>query len=103
MADSSELATIAPPPALAVIDWLLSGASEQQIGEALAAKYPGNDAAEIMRQVQQHLHGAGTPDPTAVRGWALLALRRLYQQLLSVGDYDGCRKCIKEITLLGNV
>jgi len=90
-----------PPPALQVIDWLLTGASEQQIREALMQTYPGTDARQVMGDVQQHLAAAGNPSPDAVRGWALLAYRRLYQQMLAVGDFDGCRKVVKEIALIG--
>lgn len=89
-----------PPPALAVVDWLLTGASEQQVREALRANYPDANAAEIMGSVQVHLAAAGNPDANAVKGWAIMAYRSLYQKMLATGDYDGCRKVIKEITLL---
>jgi hypothetical protein len=51
--------------------------------------------------VQEHLTAAGNPSPDAVRGWSLLAYRKLYAQMLAVGDFDGCRKVIREITLIG--
>lgn len=89
-----------PPPALAVVDWLLTGASEQQVREALQANYPDANASEIMGSVQVHLAAAGNPDASAVKGWAIMAYRSLYQKMLATGDYDGCRKIIKEITLL---
>lgn len=89
-----------PPPALAVVEWLLTGASENQIREALATNYPSADVSAVMGSVQQALAAAGNPDPGAVRGWALMAYRGLYQKMLETGDYDGCRKIIKEITLI---
>lgn len=89
-----------PPPALAVVDWLLTGASEQQVREALEANYPEVNASEIMASVKSHLSAAGNPDASAVKGWAIMAYRSLYQKMLATGDYDGCRKVIKEITLL---
>ena len=89
-----------PPPALAVVDWLLTGASEQQVREALQANYPDANAGEVMGSVQVHLAAAGNPDANAVKGWAIMAYRSLYQKMLATGDYDGCRKIIKEITLL---
>lgn len=94
--------TSTPPPALVVVDWLLTGASEQQVREALAARYPGVAPGPVMAEVQQHLVAAGNPSSDAVRGWALLAYRSLYQRLLQTGDYDGCRKCIREITMLSS-
>jgi hypothetical protein len=89
-----------PPPALAVVDWLLTGASEQQVREALETNYPEANASEIMGSVKAHLAAAGNPDANAVKGWAIMAYRGLYQKMLATGDYDGCRKIIKEITLL---
>jgi hypothetical protein len=102
MAEPATLATSpTPPPALAVVDWLLSGATETQVREALAAKYPGTDARQVMTQAQQTLTAAGNPSADAVRGWALLSLRKIYANMLQVGDFDGARKCIVEITKLG--
>ena len=89
-----------PPPALAVVDWLLTGASEQQVREALETNYPEANANKIMGSVKSHLAAAGNPDANAVKGWAIMAYRSLYQKMLAPGDYDGCRKVIKEITLL---
>ena len=102
MAKSHTLATTpTPPPALAVVDWLLSGASEQQVHEALAAKYPGTNARQVLTQVQQQLAAAGNPSADSVRGWCLLSYRKLYQQMLAVGDFNGCRQVVKEISVLG--
>jgi hypothetical protein len=102
MAEQAPLATApTPPPALAVVDWLLSGASEQQIREALASKYPGVDGRAVLHQVQQQLAAAGNPSADAVRGWCLLSYRKLYQQMLAVGDFSGCRQVVKEISILG--
>jgi len=86
-----------PPVLEAVLEWLLSGASEQQVSEALGAKYPGTNAQATLRRVQEYLEQAGKPNSDAVRGWALLSYRRLYQEMLRVGDFNGCRQVIKEI------
>jgi hypothetical protein len=89
-----------PPAALAVVGWLLQGADENQIREALQAKFPAADPESTMLTVQNHLTAAGKPNSTAVKGWALLSYRHLYQKMLDTGDFDGCRKVIKEITNL---
>jgi hypothetical protein len=104
MAEPAELtATPTPPPALAVVDWLLSGASEQQVIEALAQRYPGTNARQVLSSVQQQLAAAGNPNAEAVRGWCLLSYRKLYQQMLAVGDFNGCRQVVKEIAQLGAI
>lgn len=89
-----------PPVLEAVLEWLLTGASEHQVYEALEAKYPTTDAQTTLRQVQTYLEQAGRPNGDAVRGWALLSYRRLYQEMLRVGDFNGCRQVIKEICAL---
>jgi len=99
MADAPLTTTQAP--AMAMLDWLLTGASEQQIHEALSQRYPNVDPGHAMQQVQAHLVAAGQPHPDAINGWCLMAYRSLYQKMLAVGDLDGCRKVVKEIQLLG--
>ena len=96
----SEAITTQPPALEAVLDWVLSGASEQQVSEALAAKYPEQDTQQTIKQVQSYLANSGRPNGDAVRGWALLCYRKLYQEMLRVGDYNGCRQVIKEIVCL---
>lgn len=100
MQPESAITPAQPPATAAVVEWLLTGASEQQVGEALAAKYPDADNRAVIGQVQQYLQGAGRPNADAVRGWALLSYRRLYQEMLRVGDFNGCRQVVKEITAL---
>lgn len=97
---TTEAIATSPPPALVVIDWLLTGASEQQIREALSEKYPDVNAAEVMVEVQTQLQAAGRPNTDAVKGWALMAYRKIYQQMLQIGDYAGALKAVKEITNL---
>ena len=97
---TTEAITKSPPPALVVIDWLLTGASEQQIREALSEKYPDVNASEVMVEVQTQLQAAGRPNTDAVKGWALMAYRKIYQQMLQIGDYAGALKAVKEITNL---
>jgi len=97
---TTEAITTSPPPALVVIDWLLTGASEQQIREALSEKYPDVNASEVMVEVQTQLQAAGRPNTDAVKGWALMAYRKIYQQMLQIGDYAGALKAVKEITNL---
>jgi len=97
---TTEAIATSPPPALVVIDWLLTGASEQQIREALSEKYPDVNASEVMVEVQTQLQAAGRPNTDAVKGWALMAYRKIYQQMLQIGDYAGALKAVKEITNL---
>ncbi len=87
-----------PPAPLAVVQWLLTGASEQDVLEALRVKYPDADPAATLSTVRERLTGEGTPDTDALRGWILLSYRELYRRMLEVGDFDGARKVLKNIT-----
>jgi hypothetical protein len=90
-----------PPAAIAVVQWLVSGASETDVLEALRVKYPGGDARETMAAVRAHFAAEGNPDSDALRGWVLIAYRELYRRMLEVGDFDGARKVLKNITETG--
>jgi len=90
-----------PPPAIAVLQWLVSGASENDVVEALRAKYPGADARAVMAAVRDHLTAEGQPEADALRGWVLVSLRELYRRMLETGDYDGARKVLKDIGQVG--
>ena len=87
-----------PPAAAAIVQWLLTGASEQDVLEALRARYPEADAGATLAAVRERLTAEGTPDTDALRGWVLLSYRELYRRMLEVGDFDGARKVLKNIT-----
>jgi len=98
--DDNRIAAIPPAP-VAVLNWLVSGASEHDILDALRAKYPDADARKTLAAVRNHLAAEGQPQPDALRGWVLVSLRELYRRMLEVGDFDGARKVLKNITEIG--
>ena len=102
MADETQLAvadqTPPPPPAVAVVQWLITGASEHDVLEALRAKYPDADPRKTLAAVRTHFAAEGQPDTDALRGWVLASYRELYRRMLEVGDFDGARKTLKNIT-----
>lgn len=100
MDDQTKLAPTPPAP-VAVLQWLISGATEADVLEALRVKYPQTDPRQTMAAVRDHLAGEGQPDADALRGWVLVAYRELYRRMLEVGDFDGARKVIKNITEVG--
>lgn len=95
---TSPTPTPAPPPAVAVVQWLITGASEADVLDALRAKYPNADARKTMAAVRAHFAAEGQPDTDALRGWVLASYRELYRRMLEVGDFDGARKTLKNIT-----
>lgn len=93
--------TPTPPAPVAVVQWLISGASEHDVLEALRARYPDADPQATMAAVADHLAAEGQPNGHALRGWALVCYRELYRRMLEVGDFDGARKVLKNITEIG--
>jgi hypothetical protein len=101
MADTNALTPAAeadPPPAVAVVQWLITGASEHDVLEALKAKYPDADTMKTLAAVRRHFAAEGQPDTDALRGWVLASYRELYRRMIEVGDFDGARKTLKNIT-----
>lgn len=91
-----------PPPApVAVLQWLLTGASEADVVEALRAKYPTADVKATLAAVADHLASEGNPNRDVLRGFVLASYRELYRRMLTVGDFDGARKVLKNITEVG--
>ena len=90
--------TAPPPPAVAVIQWLITGASEHDILQALHQKYPKANATSVLAAVRDHFTAEGQPDTDALRGWVLASYRELYRRMLEVGDFDGARKALKNIS-----
>lgn len=92
---------VLPPAPVAVLQWLISGASEHDVVEALRAKYPGTDPGQVLAAVADHLAAEGNPSRDSLRGWVLISYRELYRRMLTVGDFDGARKVLKNITEVG--
>jgi hypothetical protein len=99
--DENNGITPQPPAPVAVLQWLVSGASENDVMEALRAKYPAVDARGVMAAVRDHLAAEGQPHADALRGWLIVSLRELYRRMLEVGDFDGARKVLKDIGQVG--
>lgn len=83
-----------------VVRWTTTGATEAEILEAVSVKLPRMNGRKLMAALAARLKNEGNPNPDAVRGWAILCYRELYRKTMEIGDYDGARKMIKEITAL---
>jgi hypothetical protein len=99
--DNQNNITTQPPATVAVLQWLVTGASEYDVLEALRAKYPTADPVATLSRVRDHLADEGRPSTDALRGWVLVSYRELYRRMLEVGDFDGARKVLKNITEIG--
>lgn len=84
------------------MQWLLEGHDERQIAEALGEQFPQADHAQAFSLAMQHLADVATADPAVIRGWALEALRHIYQKAIAIDDLGAAVRAIKELTRLAD-
>lgn len=79
------------------MDWMLQGASGAQIMEAVAEKFPGVNAGDILQKAGDHFEKIATADTGLIRGWCYEATRDLYRRMLEVGDYANALRAVKQL------
>jgi len=85
-----------------VLKWVLSGASDAEITEAIAAAYPNANAAQLLTETTKELRDAARINPKLVLGWSLLSTKFLYQKMVEIGDFTGALRATKQLTDLAN-
>lgn len=77
--------------------WLLEGNRTEDVAQAIAARFPGEDPAKLLHAAGDHFATVAGADPLVIRGWCLEALREMYRRMVDIGDYAGALKAIKEL------
>ena len=80
-----------------VILWMIDGLRTADIQEALQVSYPDADADACILNAVKHFEQTAGADVTVIRGWCLEAYRTLYQKMVSIGDFMGALRTIKEL------
>lgn len=75
--------------------WVLDGASEHEIKEAIQQQWPDVDAKPIIVQAMTDIAKASESDPNLVKGWCIEAARRVYQKAVEVADHQTALRAIK--------
>lgn len=83
-----------------VIAWFLAGHRDGDIREAIAQRWPDEDAAELAAQAAEHFADAAACDLSILVGWGLEAYRDLYRRMLAIGDFSNAMKAVKELIAL---
>jgi len=93
------LAKSKPNPATVdqVLKWVLSGASEHEIAEAIKETYPKDKPEPLIIAAMTKAAGAANADPDTVRGWCFEATRMVYQQAIAAKDFGAALRAIKQI------
>ncbi len=109
MSDELETTALTPPPqapvpvlteaqkANQVYTWILSGASDFDIAEAITASFPGSDPLPLLKAAIARIHDAAKLDPQTVLGFCFEATRDMYRRMVEVGDFAGACRAIRQM------
>ena len=89
---------IIPFPVSSRFLWILSGASEHDIRDAIAKEWPEADAAPLIVSAVTAFEKAGEFNVGVVAGFCFEAYRELYRKMVEAGDYQGALKAVKLIS-----
>lgn len=79
------------------IVWLLTGARESDVIEAIREMWPDQDIEPLTTAAINQLIESADVDPAAVRGWCFEATKHLYQKMVAIGDFAGALRAVKQL------
>ena len=80
-----------------VVSWIVSGASEHDIRDAIAATWPGVTPKPLIVEAMSRLAKAADPDHDSLRGFLFEAVREMYRLARESGDIPSALKALKLI------
>lgn len=83
-----------------VFRWMLEGNSTNDILTSIIAKYPQGDAEEILKKTRARFADHSTPDGKELIGFIFEAQRKIYRDMLKIGDYGGALRALQAQHLL---
>jgi len=93
--------TVAPSDEAARVDqvlkWLLKGATENDIRQAIVENFSGADAGALIAAALTKLDEEGHFDPVRVRGFCFSAAHQMYAEMVEIADYSGALRALKFI------
>jgi hypothetical protein len=91
-------------PADQVHAWILEGASEYQIAEAIEHLWPGTKPNPLMIAAMKRIAAAAEVNQDCLIGWCIEATRTVYQRAMAAGDYGAALRAVKQLhTFAGRV
>lgn len=81
-----------------VLKWILSGATEHDISEAIKASWPDAAARPLLVAAIEQLRDSADFDPQTVLGFCFEATRELYRRMIDIGDFAGALRAVKQLT-----
>lgn len=80
-----------------VFRWIVEGQSEQDIVEAVEAKWPDSKGRPLILAAVKRIAESASPEQDTVRGWCIEATRHTYAQALAAGDFGAALRAIKQL------
>ena len=80
-----------------VFDWILSGASEFEIVQAVESTWPSASVKPLIVDAMQRIADSGCAEGDTLRGWCIEATRRVYQKSLEADDFPTALKAIRQL------
>lgn len=81
-----------------VVKWILSGATEYDIAEAVVQSYPDENHAKLIGQAMTRITQSANFDSDIVRGFCFEATRDLYRRMVEIGDFTGALRALKALS-----
>ncbi len=96
---AQDLTALATTPARTnqVFQWILSGATEYDITEAIAQAWPEANQAELLLAAIARIRDSNRIERTAVHGFCFEATRDLYRRMVEIGDFPGALRAIQQL------
>lgn len=99
--DSSSLTTcnlsIDPARLEQTVKWLLTGARDADVLEAIRTQWPDQAVPELIAAAVNELEAAGHYNRRAIRGWCFESTKDLYRRMVEIGDFAGALRAIKQL------
>ncbi len=84
-----------------LLELAVSGAGAAAIVEAVNAEFPKLSIDDLGPALKQRLElETSSASPAAVRGWAFLCYRRIYEQAMKAGSWGDAIRAVKETVAL---
>lgn len=77
--------------------WIVQGASEFDICEAIHETWPDQAAAPLIGKAMLQIAEQANPEKDLIRGWCIAATRRIYQEAMQVSDHQTALRAIKQL------
>lgn len=97
--EQTALATITSEAARVnqIFQWILSGATEHDIAEAVQTAWPECDPQPLILLAVARLRESASIDADTVIGWCFEATRDMYRRMVEVGDFPGALRAVKQM------